>query len=93
MDGAAPPVWVFHGDDSRFASAVFESETDAAAWVARYGLSGVLTEYPVNDGCYDIAVREGHFRPTRSHHGTAEHIAAFSAGWALRVHFEHGRPA
>lgn len=31
--------------------------------------------------------------PTRSHHGTAEHIAAFSPGWTRHVHFEHGRRA
>lgn len=93
LDRTVPRVWVFHGDGARFASGVFESETDAAAWIARHGLTGVLTEYPVNDGCYDIAVRDGHFRPTRPHHGTAEHVAAFSPGWTRHIHFERGQPA
>ena len=88
-----PVVWVFHGDGARFASAVFESETDAAAWIARHGLSGVLAAYPVNDCCYGIAVRDGHFRPTRPHHGKAEHVSAFSPGWTRHIHFDHGRPA
>jgi hypothetical protein len=72
------PSGVFHGDQARFASGVFTPEADGLAWVAKHRLSGILTEYPLGQGCYDWAVRRGRFRPTRPHHGTPTHIAGFS---------------
>lgn len=89
---AAPSesVWIFHGDDAKHAAGVFASEADAAAWVGSHQLSGVLTEYPVGEGCYDAAVRGGHFRPTKPHHGSPAHIASFSPGWTRHVHFRDG---
>ncbi len=83
-------VWVFHGDGARHAAAIFNTEDDGSRWIALHKLSGILTEYPVGDGCYDIAVSEGRFRPSKPHHGTASHIASFSPGWTRHVHFEHG---
>jgi hypothetical protein len=62
------------------------------AWIARHELTGILTEYPVGDGCYDIAVRDGRFRPTRPHHGSPEHVAGFSPGWTAHVHVTRGTP-
>jgi len=82
---------MFHGDSSRHASAVFRSEIDARTWIEQHAVSGLLTEYPVGDGCYDIAVREGHFSASRAHHGTSDHVAGFSPGWTRHVHFENGR--
>lgn len=92
-DRAVPPVWVFHGDGARFASAVFESETDAAAWIARHGLSDVLTEYPVSDGCYDIAVCEGRSdRRSRTTGRPSTSPRSRPAG-TRHTHFGHDRPA
>lgn len=89
--GEQRTVWVFHGEKAQFAAGVFESEADGLNWAARHGVSGLLTEYPVGDGCYDIAVAEGHFVPKRPHHGTPEHVAQFSPGWTRHVHIEDGR--
>jgi hypothetical protein len=47
----ADRVWIFHGEGAAFASAVFRSESDGRAWAARYGVTGILAEYPVGDGC------------------------------------------
>ena len=85
-------VWVFHGEGARFAAGVFRTADQGLAWALRNGVSGLLTEYPVGDGCYDIAVRDGHFHPSKHHHGTTEHIAGFSPGWTRHVHIENGSP-
>src|SRR4051812_24142226 len=52
QDDARPPqtVWIFHGDEARFAAGVFTSREQGLAWAERHGVSGILTEYPVGDG-------------------------------------------
>ncbi|MGH3736099.1 MAG: DUF7710 domain-containing protein [Micromonosporaceae bacterium] len=85
-------VWVFHGDGARFASGVFTSEDEGLAWAALHQVTGVLSEYRVGAGCYDAAVQEGRFRPNKPHHGTADHIAAFSPG-LRHTHLRDGTPA
>jgi hypothetical protein len=84
-------VWIFFGDGGRFASGVFADRAAALAWVARHSLTGVLTEYEIGDGCYDLAVRQGRFRDTKPHHGSPEHVAGFSPGLA-HVHVRAGQP-
>ncbi|MGW3788449.1 DUF7710 domain-containing protein [Micromonospora chokoriensis] len=37
-----------------------------------------LSEYSVGVGCYDQAVAASSFRPSRPHHGSPDHVAAFS---------------
>ena len=86
-------VWIFHGDRARHDAGVFASKEDALAWVRLHRLSGLLTCYPVGDGCYDIAVRDGYFRPSKAHHDSPEHIAAFSPGWTEHIHLADGEPA
>jgi hypothetical protein len=34
-------------------------------WIARHGLTGILTEYEADDGCYDLAVYAGRFRDSK----------------------------
>jgi hypothetical protein len=69
-------IWIFHGSGARHASGVFETLDDGLAWVSEHHLTGILAEYAFG-GTYDVAVREGRFRPSRPHHGRAEHVAAF----------------
>jgi hypothetical protein len=87
---ALETVWIFHGERARFAAGVFRSESEGLAWAAQHGVSGILTEYPVGDGCYDIAVRDEHFTPSKPHHGSVEQIEAFSPGWTRHVHITDG---
>lgn len=91
MDLSSDRVWVFHGDGAQHASGVFVTKADALAWIERHGLTGLLTEYPVGVGAYDDAVARGHFRPSREHHGTPQHIARFSPGRTEHVHVVDGR--
>ena len=81
-------VWIFHGDEARHAAGVFESKDQGLEWAERHGVSGILTKYPVGNGCYDIALEKG-FAPKRPHHGTAKHVGGFSSGWE-HVHITNG---
>ena len=56
-------VWVFVGEGARFPSGVFASVVEAEAWIGLHGLTGVLTEYPVGEGVYDVAVQAGRSFP------------------------------
>lgn len=85
-------VWIFHGTGSHFASGVFTDRQQGLAWIARHRLTGILTEYPVGDGCYDIAVRDTHFTPSKPHHGTPAHVAGFSPGHTDHIHVRDGAP-
>jgi hypothetical protein len=54
--GSGRRVWIFQGEASRFASGVFPDATTGLEWIAKHGLTGILTEYEVGDGCYDLAL-------------------------------------
>jgi hypothetical protein len=82
-------VWIFHGDRARYASAVFETEEAGLAWAAEHCVTGILTEYPYG-GAYDTAVSEGRFTPSKPHHGTTKHVAAFTPG-LRHIHLVDGR--
>ena len=43
-------VWVFSGVQSPFPSGVFSSKESGEAWISKNGLTGTLTEYPVDIG-------------------------------------------
>ncbi|MEV0326962.1 hypothetical protein AB0H63_11015 [Micromonospora echinospora] len=82
-------VWIFHGDRARYASGVFDTLDAGLAWAAEHQVTGILAEY-ANGGAYDIAVSEGRFTPSKAHHGTADHVAAFGPG-LHHVHLTDGR--
>jgi hypothetical protein len=82
-------VWIFHGDHARYASAVFETEEAGLAWAAEHCVTGILAEYPYG-GAYDTAVSEGRFTPSKPHHGTTNHVAAFAPG-LRHLHLVDGR--
>ncbi|KRB75115.1 hypothetical protein ASE01_17300 [Nocardioides sp. Root190] len=90
MSDAPEFVWVFHGDGARHASGVFVGKGEALAWIEQHGLTGLLTKYPVGVGAYDDAVALGRFKPSRDHHGTPQHVAAFSPGHTEHVHVANG---
>jgi hypothetical protein len=85
-----PTVWVFHGDHARHASGVFEALDVGLVWAAGHRVTGILAEY-AHGGAYDIAVSEGRFTPTKAHHGTTDHVAAFSPG-LRHIHLTDGHP-
>ncbi|MFG1842844.1 hypothetical protein ACGFH8_30960 [Micromonospora sp. NPDC049175] len=82
-------VWIFHGDSARYASGVSATLDVGLAWAAERHVTGILAEYAIG-GAYDVAVSEGRFTPSKAHHGTSDHVAAFSPG-LRHVHLTRGR--
>jgi hypothetical protein len=52
-------LFVFHGSGSRFANAVFSSQASAETWIARHGLTGLLTEYDMDSPAFDRQLKDG----------------------------------
>lgn len=84
-------VWVFNGANARLASGAFSSREKAEAWIALHGLTGLLTEYPLDSGAYDWAVQHGSFRPKRPDQSTAGFIGAFTNPHLQHFHYEDGK--
>jgi hypothetical protein len=84
-------IWVFNGEGARFPSGVFRTKEAAYAWIAKNGLTGVLTGYPLDEGAYDWAVRNGTFKSKSAKHQTPEFIQTFTAGAQPHHHFEQGK--
>lgn len=83
-------VWIFNGENSRFASAVFSDIEKAKAWILQNKLSGVLTLYPLDIGSYDWAVEKGYFKPQEPKHESPEFIGKFTSASQEHYHFEDG---
>lgn len=82
-------VWIFHGERAQFASGVFDTLDAGLNWAAEHHVTGILAEYAIG-GAYDVAVSEGRFRPSKTHHGTPEHVAGFGPG-LRHIHLTDGR--
>jgi hypothetical protein len=86
-------VWVFNGEKAQFPSGVFSTQENAEAWIAAQGLSGTLTQYPMDVGVYDWAVQKGSFKPKRDDQRSAEFIAQFSSALQVHFHYRNGSKA
>jgi hypothetical protein len=87
-------VWVFNGLARRypnFPSGAFRTRAAAEAWIRRRGLSGVLTEYPLDQGVYDWAAARGDFSPTKEEHTAPAFIETFSSAYQPHHHFKAGK--
>lgn len=84
-------VWVFNGEGARFPSGVFRTKQLAYAWIEKHGLTGVLTGYPLDEGTFDWAVRNGTFKPKSEKHLTPGYMQAFTAGAQPHYHFDNGK--
>ena len=83
-------MWVFLGEDSRWPSGVFSSRELAERWIGERGLTGMLTQYPLDVGVYDWAVAEGLFRPGKPAHISTAFIAGFTSARQSHAHFVDG---
>jgi len=84
-------VWVFNGDNSRFASGVFSSIEKAEEWIAAHKLSGILTKYPLDMGVYEWTIQEGLFSVKKEEHKEPGFIGKFSSGSQEHFHYENGK--
>ena len=89
-----PCVWVFHGAGRQVSGGVFSSRERAEAWIQARRLTGVLTAYPLDEGCFDWALRVGAVTGRARERGDDP---AFVGGFASAVqehyHYEDGAPA
>ena len=85
-------VWVFNGSGAQFPAAVFSTRELAAAWIEEHGLTGMLTEYPVDVSALDWSVGQGFFRPTKAKHQTPEFKQSFTSASQAHHHFQDGSP-
>ncbi|WP_353143321.1 DUF7710 domain-containing protein [Acinetobacter pragensis] len=84
-------VYVFNGQKSGFASAVFSSYRQAEFWIKRNYLSGILMEYPLNESCYDWATAQGHFKERSAIDRAPIFIAKFVSAYQRNWHFANGQ--
>jgi len=83
-------VWVFVGEGGRWPSAVFRARDAGERWIGDNGLTGSLTEYPLDVGVYDWAVAQGVFRPSKPGHTSPTFIAGFTTARQDHAHFMMG---
>lgn len=83
-------IWVFQGEQTSHASAIYADFQAATQWIEALKLSGVLTEYPFDQGVYDWAVARRHF--TAKPDIEPSFIGSFTSASQRHVHFDKGRP-
>jgi hypothetical protein len=84
-------VWVFVAEGGRFPSAVFSSVETAEPWIARYRVSGTLTQYPLDVGTFDWAIEKGVFKPKRDEHTTPRFVGRFTSASQEHHHYVDGK--
>lgn len=83
-------MWVLHCGGS-FASGIFQSKEAAEKVIEKYGLSGVLTEYPLDELLYEHCVANGLFVPKNDRQKSADFIGKFSSAHQVHHHYEAGQ--
>lgn len=86
-------VWVFNSGASGFPGGIFSDRTAADAWIAGHRRTGVLTAYPIDEGCYDFAIRNNLLSPRalEQNKGNAKFIGSFSSASLEHYHYEDGK--
>jgi hypothetical protein len=86
-----PHVWIFSGVSGRFPGGVFTSLEVAEAWIAKYHLTGVLTAYPLDEGCFDWAMRSGVVTGRARDRGAdPAFVGSFTSASQEHFHYEGG---
>ena len=80
-------IWIFTGSQSRHPSGVFTSFKKAEEWIKANNLEGVLSEFPLDEGTYDHALRNNLFTPRHDGQRKPSFIGDFSPRLS---HFHYG---
>ena len=85
-------VWIFNGDGGRFPGGVFTSRIPAEEWIARHKLAGVLTAYPVDEGCFEWALRSDLITGRARERGNdPTFVGSFSSASQEHFHYTDGK--
>jgi len=69
---------------------VFTQRELAETWIKQHGLTGTLTQYPIDEGIWDWAVRNELFTPKEEKQRTPQFIEMFSSASHGHFHYEDG---
>lgn len=83
-------VWVFNGLKASFPAAVFSSRELADAWIKENGISGTLTQYPLDISALDWSIQCGLFQPKQPKHSTPEFKQSFTSASQRHHHYTDG---
>ncbi|AWV89876.1 DUF7710 domain-containing protein [Bradymonas sediminis] len=86
-------LWVFNGACARFPCGVFSTRKLAETEIERFGLTGVLTEYPLDMTVFEWAVTEELFAPSEEQQNSPEFIQRFTSAHLEHYHYEDGELA
>ena len=87
-------VWVFNGTGGQFPGGIFSTRDGAEAWIRARHLTGVLTAYPLDEGCFDWAHRVGAVTGRARDRGDdPSFVGSFSSAVQEHYHYENGAPA
>ena len=85
-------VWIFARDAQSAPGGVFTTREAAEGWIRDRRLTGVLTAFPVDEGCYDWAMRlrlvTGR---AKDRGGESAFVASFSSASQEHVHYTDGK--
>jgi hypothetical protein len=94
---SAKLIWLFHARGARFAGGAFQDVAIAEYWIAKHKLTGVLTAYPLDEGCFDWALRSGGTgmkeEKLKEKSSDPAFIGGFTSAAQTHIHFENGKRA
>jgi hypothetical protein len=70
---------------------VFSTIEATDEWIARAGVSGTLTHYPLDMSVYDWVIAKGYWTPKRDDQRTPEFIQSFTSAYTGHHHYEGGQ--
>jgi hypothetical protein len=87
-------VWVFNKNNANFSGGVFSELELAENWIRGNSLSGILTEYPLNQGVFDWAVKNDmhNIKPEKLAEKSEQpnFIGGFTSASQEHYHYENG---
>ena len=87
-------VWVFNGVGGRFPGGVFASLKSAELWIKKHNLTGMLTQFPLDQGVFDWALENNMHNISDSKieqkKKDPEFIGSFSSASQEHYHYENG---
>jgi hypothetical protein len=90
-------IWIFHASGARFASGAFPDLVMAELWIRKHKLSGMLTGYPADEGCFDWALRTlgtSVDKKKLEEKGTdPAFVGSFTSASLPHTHYENGEKA
>jgi hypothetical protein len=70
-------VWVIVGEQGKCTSGVFSDLDSAEQWISLHSLTGLLSQYPLNEGAFDWAVKTERIKRSFAETATPGMIGSF----------------